>query len=232
MALERGKEPIHEFPVSIPVSNEQPPLWLQARMGLAVAPTSGDAAGVVICHPHPLYAGDMDNSVVRALQEVFYDIGWTTLRFNFRGVGGSSGRYGEGRGEVADVCAAFSFLKEKGAFRFYGAGYSFGTWVLLQSLMGHTDIGRIDVSLSGLVLVSPPLEVMDFKNLQLPQAIPSLILVGSEDCFCSIASLRTWLGADMPKNGSVVTIPGADHFYGHRLAELQDHVRRAVTGWP
>lgn len=57
MALERGKESIHEFPVSIPVSNEQPPLWLEARMGLSVASTSDEAAGVVICHPHPLYGG-------------------------------------------------------------------------------------------------------------------------------------------------------------------------------
>lgn len=222
---------MRETPVYISVATEQPPLRLEARMGLSMASTSGDAAGVVICHPHPLYGGDMDNSVVRALQEVFYDMGWMTLRFNFRGVGGSSGRYGEGVGEVADVCAAFSFLKAKGALRCYGAGYSFGTWVLLQSLMGRTDVGRLDVPLSGLVLVSPPLEVMNFKSLRLPQGIPSLILAGSDDCFCSIRSLQTWLGADTPTDRSVVTIEDADHFYGHRLAELQRHVRRVVTGW-
>ena len=223
---------MRETPVYISVATERPPLRLEARMGLSGASTSDDAAGVVICHPHPLYGGDMDNSVVRALQEVFYGMGWTTLRFNFRGVGGSSGRHGEGIGEVADVCAAFSFLKEKGIFRCYGAGYSFGSWVLLQSLMGRTDVGRLDVPLSGLVLVSPPLEVMNFMDLPLPLGIPSLILVGSDDCFCSIRSLQTWLGANPPNDRSVVTITGADHFYGHHLAELQHHVRRMVAEWP
>lgn len=222
---------MRETPVYISVATEQPPLRLEARMGLSVASPSDDVAGVVICHPHPLYGGDMDNSVVRALQEVFYDMGWTTLRFNFRGVGGSSGRYGEGVGEVADVCAAFSFLKAKGVSRCYSAGYSFGTWVLLQSLMGQTDVDRLDVPLSGLVLVSPPVDVMNFKSLQLPHDIPSLILVGSDDCFCSIRSLQTWLGANPPNDCSVVTIADADHFYGHRLTELQRHVRRVVTGW-
>ncbi|MEW6261200.1 MAG: hypothetical protein AB1547_14995 [Thermodesulfobacteriota bacterium] len=227
----RTNNQMREVPVHIPVATEQPSFQLEARMGSSSGSTSDDPAGVAICHPHPLYGGDMDNSVVRALRDVFAELGMTTLRFNFRGVGGSSGRYGAGVGEVADLCGAFSFLKTEGVCRFYGAGYSFGSWVLLQAIMGQADGRCLDVPLLGLVLVSPPLEVMDFKNLRLPQGIPTLILVGSEDCFCSIRSLQTWLGAGTPTDRSVVTIAGADHFYGHRLGELQHHVRSVVAGW-
>ena len=67
--------------------------------------------GVVICHPHPLYGGDMHNNVVNAIEEGFADQGFTTLRFNFRGVGASEGSYGEGQGEVEDLVGAVEFLK-------------------------------------------------------------------------------------------------------------------------
>lgn len=231
MKTDNGNSPVRETPVHIPVESEQPPILLEARMGLSLGSASDKAAGVVICHPHPLYGGDMDNDVVQALREAFADLSITTLRFNFRGVGASGGRYGAGVGETADVCAAFQFLKEKGISRFYGAGYSFGSWVLLQSLVSQPDACCCrDIPMSGIILVSPPLEVMDFNNLRLPRNIPSLILVGSDDCFCSIRSLQTWLGVDPPPRCAVVTIDGADHFYGHHLAELQQQIRRMVTG--
>jgi uncharacterized protein len=92
--------------------------------------------GVVICHPHPLYGGSMDNSVVEAIEDGFYHAGFTTLKFNFRGVGGSTGRYGEGIGETADVLAACAFLegnlgKDEALVL---AGYSFGAWVSANAI--------------------------------------------------------------------------------------------------
>ena len=94
------------------------------------------AGGVVVCHPHPLYGGSMGNSVVRAIEEGFFKRSFTTLRFNFRGVGRSSGAYGEGVGETADLVAACQFLEgvlgEGG--RFVIAGYSFGAYVASLAL--------------------------------------------------------------------------------------------------
>lgn len=92
--------------------------------------------GVVICHPHPLYGGDMENNVVEAIEEGFARTGFTTLRFNFRGIGGSTGLYGGGDGEAADVVDAWRFLRKEvpGPGRFVLAGYSFGAWVSVKAL--------------------------------------------------------------------------------------------------
>src|SRR3990172_254396 len=90
----------------------------------------GASAGVVICHPHPLYGGDMDNPVVVRVQEACAAEGLATLRFNFRGVGGSSGTHGEGGGEQDDARAALEALEQKaGTAALAIAGYSFGAWI-------------------------------------------------------------------------------------------------------
>ena len=89
----------------------------------------------VICHPHPLYGGSMWNNVVDALESGFFQAGFTTLKFNFRGVGGSTGRYDGGAGEMRDAAAACLFLKEHTG-RSEGlvlAGYSFGAWVCARA---------------------------------------------------------------------------------------------------
>ena len=92
----------------------------------------------VICHPHPLYGGSMWNNVVDAMEEGFFQAGFATLRFNFRGVGGSTGRHDGGAGEMRDAAAACLFLKEQtgGDGRFVLAGYSFGAWVCARATSG------------------------------------------------------------------------------------------------
>jgi alpha/beta superfamily hydrolase len=94
------------------------------------------AGGVVICHPHPLYGGSMWSNVVDAVEDGFAQCGFTTLRFNFRGVGGSTGSYDEGNGEGRDVAAACRFLKENAGIRdnLVLAGYSFGAWACSRAL--------------------------------------------------------------------------------------------------
>ena len=84
--------------------------------------------GVVITHPHPLYGGDMHNNVVVAMARVYRQKGYTTLRFNFRGVGNSQGSYGDGVGEQEDVRAAISYLAGLSTLKIDLAGYSFGAW--------------------------------------------------------------------------------------------------------
>jgi uncharacterized protein len=89
----------------------------------------------VICHPHPLYGGDMENNVVGAMEEGFSKAGFTTVKFNFRGIGDSTGQYGGGEGEIADVVAACHFIEEMtpDSGRAVLAGYSFGAWVSVRA---------------------------------------------------------------------------------------------------
>ena len=115
--------------------------------------------GVVISHPHPLYGGEMRNQVVGIIQEVLAGKGWTTLRFNFRGVGRSQGEYDEGVGEQEDVRAAVRYLKELGIKEIFLAGYSFGAWVNAQAALDLPEV-------AGSILVSPPQAMMDFSFLK------------------------------------------------------------------
>lgn len=105
------------------------------RLEAAVREGTGKG-GAIICHPHPLYGGSMDNGVVGAIEEGLSRAGLTTLRFNFRGVGGSTGRYDEGVGEVEDALAACRALREMAPppGRFVLAGYSFGAMVCAKAL--------------------------------------------------------------------------------------------------
>jgi uncharacterized protein len=106
----------------------------------AIVQECGHEGGAVICHPHPLYGGSMHNNVVGAIEEGFVLSGFSTLRFNFRGVGDSEGTYDEGDGEVRDVIAACSFMRNVlgDAGRVVLAGYSFGAWVASRTA-GHIE---------------------------------------------------------------------------------------------
>ena len=112
-----------------------PDVNLEGRLAM------GDGvSGVVITHPHPLYGGTMDNNVVWTAARAFQARHWSTLRFNFRGVGLSSGEYGDGLAEMADVQAALSFLGSRQSGPPYLVGYSFGAAVaglaLVQGVVG------------------------------------------------------------------------------------------------
>jgi len=122
-------------------------------------------SGIVICHPHSLYGGSMFNNVVDAIEEGFSRKGFTTLKFNFRGVGESKGVYDEGKGEVHDLLAALKFLRDhidKNAFTLL-SGYSFGAWIASKAAL-------LDEGIDGLFLVAYPFafynayEIKGFKK--------------------------------------------------------------------
>jgi len=97
----------------------------------------------VICHPHPLYGGTMDNNVVTAVAQTLRETGHSTLRFNFRGVGESEGRHGGGTDEVEDVRAAIEFVRQQAEgddALVVLAGYSFGSWVAASALAGDGQL--------------------------------------------------------------------------------------------
>src|SRR5438552_10187708 len=144
---------IPEQPVSLAAGAD---LSLEARLALPASPT----AGLVLCHPHPLYGGDMENPVVVRAAEVGSETGLSTLRFNFRGVGRSAGAYAQGKGEQDDLRAALAMLRSRlPQGRPLGlAGYSFGAWIA-------AGVTGPALPLAGLCLIAPPLAMFDFGTL-------------------------------------------------------------------
>jgi alpha/beta superfamily hydrolase len=204
-----------EVPVSIAVEE----FFLEGQYEEGSSTESG-----ILCHPHPLYGGSMDNNVILALQSVLKGKGWGTLRFNFRGVGKSGGSYAEGEGEVRDLIAAASYLTAKGVKKPHLSGYSFGAWIVMKAVKQGLDPASV-------ILVSPPLDLLDFSHLKLPSA-PCLITLGDGDTFCSKETLHKWLEAhsSQPGKARVEVIPGCDHFYWGKEELLTAKVLEFVQG--
>lgn len=177
--------------------------------------------GVIICHPHPLYGGDMHNNVVNAIEEGFTGKGFSTLRFNFRGVGGSEGSYGEGRGEVDDLMSAVDFLKgqiDSGASIML-AGYSFGAWICL---MAAQKMERLD----GLFLVSYPFAFYESDTLKNYEG--TIFMVGGKyDDIGPVSQLMDVYKA-MPAIQKSLKIIPTDHFYGGKDEEITDFIKDVV----
>jgi len=167
--------------------------------------------GVVISHPHPLYGGEMGNQVVGIIQEVFGGKGWTTLRFNFRGVGRSQGEYDEGVGEQEDVRAAVRYLKDLGIKEIFLAGYSFGAWVNARAALDDPDV-------KGSILVAPPQAMMDFSFLK-DDSKTRLVIAGERDAYGPVEEIMKIVGKMNP-SPPVIVISGADHFFSGSTADL------------
>lgn len=173
--------------------------------------TSGQC-GVVIVHPHPLYGGDMVNPVVESLSIVYKRKGYSTLRFNFRGVGNSQGVYDDGVGEQKDILAAIQLLQEQGMTTIHLAAYSFGSWVVAK-------IDSLPDSVEKLVFVSPPLALMPFAdNCTLP--LLDLVVTGEEDEFAPPNLLETSVKKWNPE-GHLEVVDHADHFYFGSFPDLE-----------
>jgi len=167
---------------------------------------------VVICHPHPLMGGSMHNNVVEAMRDAFALHNFTTLRFNFRGVGASTGKYDEGRGEQTDILSAHEFLKKRGAGKIFLAGYSFGAWV------GASVLEKDDHLFAGTVLISPPFNYFNFSLHNLKNKI-DLLVCGDHDQFCDAAVLRKQA---KEINSVIEIINETDHFYSGKEKSLID----------
>lgn len=196
----------------------EPGLELEARVG-AVADPRG---GLVLCHPHPLYGGDMDNPVVVRAAEVAREAGVTTMRFNFRGAGGSGGSHDNGQGEQEDVRAALRAVRARVPGGRLGlAGYSFGAWVASRVAAQEPD-------LSGLCLIAPPLAMFDV-GLDGLGRLKGLVVAGTRDPYCPLPDLER-VAAALPAD-AVTRIEGADHFFFGKLFPLGEAIRRWVLAW-
>jgi alpha/beta superfamily hydrolase len=209
-------DPVDEEPLALPVSGGP---VLEARVAVPAAA----GAGLVLCHPHPLYGGDMDNPVVVRARDVAAEVGLATLRFNFRGVGASTGTHGGGEAERDDIAAALAALAERlPAGAPVGLlGYSFGAWVSARVASGSAG-------LRALALVAPPLRMLPMGDgLSVPD--PCLLVAGTRDPYCAVEDLQR-LGATLA-GAEVAVIDGADHFFFGKLFPLGEAVRAWARRW-
>jgi len=189
--------------------------------GRANLPANATSA-IVFCHPHPAYGGDMHNSVVQAVVGLLAEHGWATLRFDFRGVGASTGTLGDRPGELADAAAAIDLLRRRSnpSTTVLG-GYSYGSTIALELGPGREDV-------DALLAVAPPFSMFPADDLPAPNK-PLGLIVGDRDEFCDSASFA----AAASRFGSQATsfeVPGADHFWFGRERDLQAAVLRWFDG--
>lgn len=178
----------------------------------------------VVTHPHPLYGGTMDNNVVDTACKALQGAGLATLRFNFRGVGRSTGEHGGGDAEVEDLLAALALLRERyGEGPGHLVGYSFGAWVTIKALPRCPPPAT-------LTLISPPLDFLPFGAMA-PGPQPTLVVVGERDDFCSVGSLQHWIDglADPPDGLTVRFLEYGDHFYSGREGDLEHELREFLA---
>lgn len=181
---------------------------------LTIQEASSYKGGVLLCHPHPLYGGDMNHPVITTVRDVALQEGFTTLRFNFRGVGKSGGSYGEGVGEREDVTAIADYLNQRMKIDHLPLiliGYSFGAWV-------GFSVAVEDGRFKGMVAIAPPIGIYDFSFLRGCRK-EKLFIAGDLDLFCPLHVLEEWYEQiEDPKSLSI--IPGADHFFFRHTSKL------------
>lgn len=193
-------------------------LQLEGRMARGAPDRS-----VVLCHPHPLYGGSMSTPVIMTVEQAFQEAGYTTLAFNFRGVGGSAGAYAGGQAEVADVTGALTCLEEvlgRRAGRLAVAGYSFGSFVGAMTAAADRRVGLF-------LGVAPPLNHYDFRFLR--QAVCPMALIGAtRDEHCDSDRFEA-LYLSLPATPWVRRLD-ATHSFADALDALAQACRDAI-GW-
>ncbi len=195
------------------------------KLEVAVEPGAGNGslAGqgyyAVVCHPHPLFGGEMDNKVVTTVARIYRELGVSTARFNFRGVGGSEGEHDNARGEVDDLQAVAAWLQQQtSGTRLLLAGYSFGSFVAAA--------GSLVMNPEHLILVAPPVERYTYA----PEGrftCPVVIALGEDDELVDVQNATAWAG-ELVSPVEIVRIAGASHFFHGQLLELSSQLGPAL----
>jgi len=177
----------------------------------AIDAPAGEARGVaVVCHPHPQHGGTLDNKVAQTLARAVLQLGWRSVRFNFRGVGASQGVWDDGHGEIDDALAVIAAQRAVGQPLLL-AGFSFGAYVASQAAARLPD----DAKPQRLVLVGP-----STQKQQMP-AVPAdtIVIHGETDEVVPLAATLDWA---RPQALPVIVFPGVGHFFHGQLALLKN----------
>jgi alpha/beta superfamily hydrolase len=172
-----------------------------------------------VCHPHPLFGGTMTNKVVHILARTFNELGAPAVRFNFRGVGKSTGTHDDGQGETDDALAMLEWTARRwpGA-KIWLTGFSFGAAIALRASL------RIPVA--SLITVAPALRWL--SQVEQVPACPWLIVQGDQDELVDVEAVRAWAtGLSQPPQLKI--LPGAEHFFHGRLNDLRDAVKEWLS---
>ncbi|HET9329096.1 MAG TPA: alpha/beta fold hydrolase [Steroidobacteraceae bacterium] len=182
-----------------------------AGVGAAAAPR----AVAVVCHPHPLFGGTLDNKVVWTVARAFGQLGAPALRFNFRGVGHSAGTYDDGRGETEDLAAVIGYARGRWPqAALWLGGFSFGGVVALRAAAAaHAQ---------RLVLIAPGITKIDVTQAP-PPPCPWLLVQGDADEVVPAQTVLAWARGVTPAP-TIRVLPGASHFFHGRIHELRDAV--------
>ena len=181
-------------------------------------PAAGPARGLaVLCHPHPQHGGTMDNKVVQTLARAFVQLGYTSVRFNFRGIGASQGAWDEGRGEIDDALSVVAAQRQTGQ-PLVLAGFSFGGYIASQAALRLAAAGE---GAERVVLVGPAVKSFDMA------AVPAdtLVIHGEKDDVVALTDVFDWA---RPQALPVTVLPGAGHFFHGQLPVLKQIV---VSAW-
>lgn len=179
----------------------------------------GDRA-VIITHPHSLYGGDMYNPVVDQIRRVYHKKGFSTLRFNFRGVGGSSGVFDNGCGEGNDVFAAVRYLIQSGFSTIHLAGYSFGARVL-------AGLADLPPQIETQVFVAPPVAFMDFSGIAGVKSL-KLVIAGDLDDIAPADEIADLIALWNPE-AELKILKGCDHFFSTAMNQLEVSLQAFIT---
>lgn len=170
---------------------------------------------VVISHPHPLYGGSMTNKVVHILAKSFSELGAITVRFNFRGVGKSEGKYNEGIGEAEDLQAIVAELKQwRPQAPIWLAGFSFGAYV--------TTRAYAMIQPEKLLLVAPPVSMYAFDELA-EIKIPWIVIQGGQDEVIDALAVKSWV-SERENKPKLIWMEEAGHFFHGKLNDVKDSI--------
>lgn len=206
----------HETAVTIPgtVGNLE---------GVLALPIQNEMQAIaIICHPHPLHGGTMRNKVVTTLSRIFSELGLANLRFNFRGVGESTGDYGHTLGESEDLLSAIDWLRKTyPEHNLWLAGFSFGSYISARIAAQH--------STQLLLSIAPPVNHFDFSSLK-DITCPWIVVQGDEDEIVPAQEVYTWI--DTCKNPpQLIRMPTATHFFHGQLTDLKYELRSVLQDY-
>lgn len=175
----------------------------------------------LVCHPHPLFGGTMQNKVVTTLTRACRDAGGAVLRFNFRGVGNSQGAYSDGLGEAEDLLAAEAWLRHRWPkLPLWLAGFSFGSFVAARGARILADNGRAP---RHLFLVAPPVHHYDFASIEY-SGCPVTVVMSEDDEVVPADQVFDWVERT-PLAPDLIRFPDAGHFFHGRLVQLAEVAR-------
>ena len=196
---------------------------LEAIVDLPDAEVDARPLLAVVCHPLPTEGGSMHNKVVTMAARALREVGATTLRFNFRGVGQSEGRFDDGVGELDDLRAVAAWARANHPDKIlWLAGFSFGAYVSLRL--------AVELRAAALVSIAPPVgRSWDFSAIEVPTA-PWLVIQGEADEIVDPQAVFAWL-ATLPRQPRLVRMPDTSHFFHRKLIDLRGALKHGVQDW-